>query len=268
MKEIGQKEFKNLLLDAMVHFDRYCKENNLQYFLFYGSLIGAVRHHGFIPWDDDIDVTMPRKDYERLVREYKNDGRYKLVSIHNNKEYNLPLAKLIDSDTLLLQSYNRIEPVELGIYIDIFILDGVPFDKNARNSFMKKAIHYVKSWGIASLKFHKAGEPFIKSVARRIMYLPAYLMGESYFLKKADIYARTYDYENSDFVGNVSYMLDDKNWYYKEDFEPMLMEFEGNEFIIPKGYDRILMRYYGDWKTLPPEHERKSTHQYEVFWRE
>lgn len=269
LREINNEEFMKLLIDELDYFDRFCTKNGLKYFLFYGSLLGAIRHGGFIPWDDDIDVAMFRSDFESLLEKFDNHGRYKLLSIENNGNYNLPLAKVIDSTTLLIQDYGRKEPVELGVYLDIFILDNAPCDKLERERFLKKAIKYTTSWGIASLKFYSANSSLIKSVLRRIVYWQIYLKGQRYFLSKADALARFYNNQETGIVANVSYALELNDWYYKEDFEVMRIKFEGEyEFMIPSGYERILSMYYGDWRTLPPAGKRIPKHRFKAYWRE
>ena len=268
LKEIKEKDLLRLLIDELNFFDEFCTNNELKYFLFYGSLLGAIRHGGFIPWDDDIDIVMFRNDFECLLKKFDNSGRYRLLSIENNKDYNLPLAKVIDSTTLLVQDYGRKEPVELGVYLDIFILDNAPGDKYERERFLKKAIKYTTSWGRASLKFHSSNSSFVKSVLRRIIYWPIYIKGQRYFLNKADTLARFYNDQETGIVANVSYALELNDWYYKEDFEMMRVKFEGDyEFMIPSGYERILSMYYGDWKTLPPLEERTPKHRFKAYWR-
>lgn len=269
LKEIKDEDFMKLLIDELDYFDKFCTKNNLKYFLFYGSLLGAIRHGGFIPWDDDVDVAMFRSDFEILLEKFDNNGRYQLLSIENNKDYNLPLAKVIDSTTLLVQNYGRKEPVELGVYLDIFILDNAPCDKRERERFLKKAIKYTTSWGRASLKFFHTNSSVIKSVLRRIVYWPVYLKGERFFLSKSDALAKFYNNRETGIVANVSYALELNDWYYKEDFEVMRSKFEGKyEFMIPSGYERILSMYYGDWRTLPPAEERIPKHKFKAYWRE
>ena len=118
MKKITPEEIKKIQLDLLIQFAEFCKKNNLYYCLAYGTLLGAIRHKGFIPWDDDIDVIMPRPDYEKfckLVAEKKI-----ATSLQNNSTY--PFVKIIDTRTLVRERFAQKE--EVGIWIDVFVLDG------------------------------------------------------------------------------------------------------------------------------------------------
>ena len=126
MREITVDENKALVLDVLSFIHTKCTENNIHYYLAYGTLLGAVRHGGFIPWDDDVDIFMPYTDYLKFVELMRKDreSRYKLVSYEMDKNFTSPLPKMIDSKTLLVQNYAFIEKVEIGTYVDIFILNG------------------------------------------------------------------------------------------------------------------------------------------------
>ena len=102
MTEIDSAQNKKLMIEELLYIDKVCKENHLRYYLAYGTLLGAVRHQGFIPWDDDVDILMPRPDYEKLIslincREERS--KYKVLHAENNRQYNYPFAKLINTDT-------------------------------------------------------------------------------------------------------------------------------------------------------------------------
>ena len=102
------KEIQKMQLDILVEFDKFCRDHNLKYFLAYGTLLGAVRHKGFIPWDNDVDVCMLRDEYEKLIKLYK-DNRYRLMSVERCKrnEYTYAHAKMVDSKTLLIEKFQH-----------------------------------------------------------------------------------------------------------------------------------------------------------------
>lgn len=126
MDEFTIQDVQKLEFDILKYIKKVCDENKINYYLAYGTLIGAVRHHGFIPWDDDIDIMMPREDFIKFVESTNKDKHdyFKVVCRENNTNFTAPLPKVIDSRTKLTQHYGFIEKVDLGVYVDIFILDG------------------------------------------------------------------------------------------------------------------------------------------------
>ena len=266
MREPTKQEFNEYLIRELDFFNSFCKKNNLKYFLFYGTLIGAVRHGGFIPWDDDIDVVMPREDFYRLVSLLgKQEGRYKIVSSFNEKKHIAPLAKMIDCNTLLIQNYGFYEKTDLGIYIDIFILDGLPEKEDEREKYYRKAMKLHDKWIIAAHVFHYENSPFLKDLARYLWHLHTHLLGPKHYLKKITSLSSKYSFYKSTYVGIPSYANSMKDIYLRDYFDPIDIQFEKINCIIPKGYDMILSQYYGDWKKLPPLNEQVSNHMFECF---
>lgn len=268
MKKITEKEFRARLIEMLAFFTDYCKRNDITFYMLYGSLIGTMRHQGFIPWDDDIDITLPRPDYERLISEFnKSCNKYRIISIHTNELYTVPLAKIIDTETYLVQHYGFKEKVRLGAYIDVFILDGFSDNKEESKLHMKKCIELTKNWSHANHEFHYKGSSFIKDVLRRLYYLRAVYKGANYYLEKIDNNAKSYDYDNSNYVGNAMYPV----YKYNEIFDksyfsiPTVGEFEGVTVPIPNGYDNILTQLYGDWRTLPPIENQRTHHDFDCY---
>lgn len=266
-KAINDTEFKALLLKEMEFFHSFCEANGIQYFLFYGSMLGAVRHQGFIPWDDDIDLVMSRKDYYKLV-ELFNDAsdRYKLVSMHNTPDFTAPLAKIIDTKTELIQNYGFRENVDLGIYLDIFILDGLPQNQGERQKYMKKAKQLTRKWMYSNQVLSLKDGIIIANLLRYFLRLPYRMMGYKYYLKKIDMFASKYDFDHSEYVTNLSLTTVDYE-YRREDFEPLKVAFEDKYFYIPKGYERLLTQRYGDWRKPPEISSQKSHHKYQCYYR-
>lgn len=132
IKEITKiDELKFISYNILKFVADFCEINNIKYYLFAGTLLGAIRHEGFIPWDDDIDIAIPRDDYEKFIIEFdrNNDVNYKVLSIENSNKYYLPYAKVIDNRTLLFEDGKESMPI--GVFIDIFPLDSIP-DKSCR----------------------------------------------------------------------------------------------------------------------------------------
>ena len=123
MREITLAEKKQLMLSVMDEIDAFCRENGLTYFLVGGTLLGAVRHKGFIPWDDDMDIGLPRKDYERLIREFRSgSGKVRVFDFRNKEDYFWPSAKAVAENTVLYELDDRKHPI--GVFIDVFPFDG------------------------------------------------------------------------------------------------------------------------------------------------
>ena len=260
MDIIEAKKYKQVLLDILIEFDNFCRDNQLRYSLDSGTLIGAVRHKGFIPWDDDIDVIMPREDYDILVKKADQlSSRYKFISIDNNPDYTAPLAKIYDSKTRLIEIEHR-DKIEIGAYVDIFVLDYIPEDKLKRNILFIKAALCKKVWGISVY------EPKTKLILEKALrdWLLRNKVGRkcSLFIEKT---ARKQKKSNL-----ICRLLYTGVGYKKNTFSADLIEnytelqFEDRSFKVFSQYDIFLRQLYGDYMTLPPERDRVSNHSFIV----
>ena len=250
------KEVQSIELEMMKFIDELCRGNNLKYYLAYGTLIGAVRHKGFIPWDDDIDIIMPRPDYEKLIKLMEGDKKnYSLVCVEKNKDYNYPWAKMVDTRTKLIE-LGKHQEEEIGIWIDIFPVDGLGNDKDKAVELAKKMI--VQKYRIWTMHAFKN-----KGIKGRIMNI----IGRQRFNKLMLHYAKKNNFYNSQIVGCIAgWDLDEltKGEYYHETCE---VDFEGCKFFAPKGYHELLTMWYGDYMKLPPEEERVPGHETEIYWK-
>lgn len=260
--------------EILKFIDRICKENKLTYFLMFGSLIGAIRDKGIIPWDDDIDIMMPRTDYDKLVKlcKEKNEEIYPFKLYENSieSEYPHPIARM--SDQRYKIEFDNEKDYGIGLFVDIYPLDGI-------GNNMKKARKYAhRSYRNASLCFltsrKKFGVDNTTSKLRMIIKFPAYLwanmMGNAHYITKSDKLCRKYSYLESKYVACIAQpwrekIRENKNIYKKEWFEPIEAEFEGESFYIPREYDRILKMGYGDYMTPLPENQRQQHHTYETY---
>ena len=265
MREItGNLEYKNILLNMLLYFCSLCKKHGIRYFLYYGSLIGAVRHNGFIPWDDDIDIAIPRKDFLKLLDVMeKEEGQYTILSIYNIEEFNAPLAKIIDKNTLLVQEYGYIEKVQLGVYLDLFILDGLPQDNPEK--YLETAFDYKRKWTAADHVFRYKDSTIVKDILRYIKYLPSHILGYKYYNKLLDDYSMKFEFDKSNYVSNLTYLVYGNELLHREDFEQRYVSFEGVECSIPVGYERILTTIYGEWRILPPLEKRVNRHSFKCY---
>ena len=260
---LNTKEIQELGIQILEVFHQFCKENQLTYYMAGGTLLGAVRHKGFIPWDDDIDLMMPRPDYEKMIRLFHHD-RYRVDSCETNPDYATPFARVWDTQTFL--RWDIVKEIPLGVFIDIFPIDGYPEDEKICKMHMNV------------LKFRKAQ---INSVIRK-----GYIEGEKYqgvkkylkyvWRKSANEYARLmnqtgkkYAFSSCDYVGvttTTAHIFKERN--PKTIFqETVYLPFQHLELPAPSGYDVYLKHLYGNYMQLPPPEQRVSTHDFKIYWR-
>lgn len=264
------KEKQHIALGVLRYFANFCDNNNVHYMLAYGTLLGAVRHKGFIPWDDDVDVMMLREDYNKFISLFKNDSHpyYKFISMHTNRDYFAPLAKLYDDRTLVMQEYGQIEKVPYGIYIDIFIVDRLPDNIQEAASFYKRSQRLRKAWGLSVRKFSTPSRNMVRKLLSIILMLPCKVMGFRLFLKKYDELACKYSGKFTSHGGVVIYGEGLKKEYLPISlFENLVdSQFENDLFKIPQQSEVYLAQMYGDYMKLPKEEDRKI-HPCKTFWK-
>ena len=273
---IDIKTIQSYELGVMKYIDSFCRENNIKYYLAYGTALGAVRHKGFIPWDDDMDIIMPRPDWEKFLDLHiKNPhSRYKLACLEIDKTYTSPLVKMYDSKTKVIESTHR-DKHEIGLWVDIFILDGVPNEEKAYKKFVKKQDNLSKCWNniaydIKPVKIGKAKSlrllRFIKGhILNALKNLIYKLIGTRRIANRLCENAKKYKYENSSIVGVTGWHHAVDKWSEyittKEIIgEGIEFEFEGKKFIVPTKYDEYLTQTYGDYMTPPPIEQQKNGH--------
>lgn len=260
------EEVKLCELEILKFIHQLCEKSDLRYYLAYGTLLGAVRHEGFIPWDDDIDIMMPRKDYEKLSKLMCKNEKYRLISLETDNNYAVPFAKIVDNDTILKQKYKFIEKSELGVYIDIFILDGIPSDSVAARNHTNKINKIIKRWYWSNTGFAET-KKFLHNIIRYIAIVPYKIVGARQYALRLQEELKKYDFDNCEMVAEIG-GLDPfiKCSHLRKNFEPSyLAKFENCNFYIPKDYDSILRRTYGDYMKPPKEHT--SGHNFIVVRR-
>lgn len=260
MDKINSDEYKSICLELLEAFIDVCEKNNLKYFIDYGTLLGAIRHKGFIPWDDDIDISMPRKDYEKLVDIFDKDNnvfgkKFKLASIYN--EYNIykPFLNLIDITTITT-SKTRIKKYYYPIWIDIFPFDSFN-DINRAKIIMKKV----------QLNVDQGRRPIMlqKNIFKKIyIFFFNNRIFSKYKFKNADKLAKSQTNDSKILINYYSpYGLKDViNEILFDD--TIFTEFENIKVRIPKDYNTRLTVLYGEYMTLPPI-EKRINHCIDAF---
>lgn len=267
MKEIPFDELKQIELDILKNVAKFCDANGIRYFLAYGTLLGAIRHKGFIPWDDDIDIMMPRPDYDRFIEEYSHEY-YKVWSIEKDPSFSLNFAKVTDERTVCSYPGQTTERTCRGLWIDIFPMDGVPDFEQERCKYLSKVRFWRKIRSYYLLPSHPIFNKNKKHRAIRmaISYIIHTLTSPRFSAQKLIKIFRKYNYDTSKYCAfligfDYSILETQKLKGMKK------ATFEDAQFNIPKEYDYVLTKQYGDYMTPPPENERINTHQIKGYWK-
>lgn len=255
MKKLSHREVQIAGLDILIEFDKVCQKYNLQYSLAYGTLLGAIRHRGFIPWDDDIDVCMARTEYIKLLKIghiIKND-RYQLKS-NLLGNLNAPFAQYIDTRLHGESAYsNSARYVEWGI--DIFPVDGLSNKDDDNKKIYKEEAILRKMINIAESKDN--GKSFFKRKIKNILRPIINKYGINRLVSRIEKLASTYSFEASRYVGVIAWGEGPQEKLLKKDFmERTKVEFEGRMFPAMSCWDTYLTNIYGDYMELPPLKDR------------
>lgn len=261
---VSIRELQKVELDILDSIDKFCRSHNIHYSLAFGTMLGAVRHKGFIPWDDDVDIVMPRDDYERFLNEFSS-GHLIIKSVEIDKEWPFPFAKVFDMKIELNEHIHGCEPY--GAYVDVFPLDGLP------NNFRKiKKIYakVVRRWFIIARSFTESrhsSKNIFRKIARFIIISICWFLRKP-LIKKMVKSSKKYDFNDSKYVGCQSigtYGLKhavekEKLGYYSDIY------FENHYYMCFSGFDYYLSHIYGDYMKIPPESDR-ITHTHDLKWR-
>ena len=256
-----RKKLWAVILDLLLELDRVCKKNGLKYFFDGGSLIGAIRHKGFIPWDDDLDVCMPREDYEKFISlSHDFDYPYFLQTPYTDSEYFYGFAKIRNSNTTGIVEMFKFQQFNHGIWISVFPLDY--WDKDAENEY-----EIIKSLNIENSTYMRMSNPFLdeKNLERVKRY-----SGRNPLETYEEIQRRAQQFNSigaTYVTAAVSSVLSyrKKLWFADDFSSAILADFEGYKVPIPIGYDRILKIVFGDYMQLPPIEERGLHHSGTLF---
>ena len=258
-------EIQQMELGIMEYIHEVCHKIGVKYFLSYGSLIGAVRHKGFIPWDDDMDICMLRDDYEKL-QDYMiahPDERYELMSYKNNVNYVYPFMKVQDNHTYLVEEDVRIDS-DMGIYVDIFPVDGYEDDQ----AFKDKMTKIIKKRQLSCYTFKGITntKSVVNSIIRYISVIIFYFTNTNKYVSQIDELAKSRKVEDYELVDYVVYKDMNKPVWKREWLEQVEAgSFEGKKFMIPKHYHEVLTSDYGNYMQLPPVEQQVSHHDFKLW---
>lgn len=278
MKELNNKEMQAVELEILKVVANVCEELKLDYFLMYGTLLGAIRHKGFIPWDDDLDIMMKRSDYDKLLDYFIEHEHellpYKLFSKENNPDYPFMIARICDT------RYKYVADNEadcgMGLFVDVYPLDGAG---HTWKEVERKGVYFRF---LSSMCFLATRERFFvdhveysskKSIGTTIVKFPLYIiakiLGRDFFFKKLDKLKVKYQYDLCDYVGPTTWQSDYRRDVMKKELvdKTVFVEFEDGMFRVPERYDEVLKQKYGDYMKLPPKEKQVATHNYKAYKR-
>ena len=264
MEKLDLKEKKQIVFDILCDIDDICKKHNITYYLAYGTLIGAVRHKAFIPWDDDIDIWVRAEDYRKLLEVLQAESKYQLLDNLKSSAWPRLFSKLSDPNTSVVNRNADKMTLSRGIAVDIFPLAKVT-DYARLTVLMRKAKRRIYALYKCSIKYVEKSS--LKNVQNKLIDLWLRMSNRaqlSYWQNKFFMYEL--GDENGRKLAWVDSVYGSRDVHDLSDFESTVeVEFEHRLFPAPKGYDIILRRIYGDYMKLPPEENRISNHDVEVY---
>ena len=260
MKELSLKELQSECLNILKDVHNFCVTNEIKYSVAYGTLIGTLRHKGFIPWDDDVDIIMPRPDYDRFCKIYKSD-RFKLKCPENSTDCMIAFARVYDDKRTVVDHCRPWCWNESGVWIDIFPADGVSDDYEAfrrdYQSIWKLFRHLVRArFSCGRIREEDSIIRVIKKVAKRCLFLNGFVA--KWLNRELVKRTRSIPFGETGHWGQLS-SPDDPEWHDIKTFSStILMKFEDMEVMVMNGYDEVLHQIYGDYMKLPPEDQREA----------
>ncbi len=262
------RDVQMIELELLLKFDEICKKYKLKYQLMSGTLLGAVRHKGFIPWDDDIDVCMLRKDYEEFLKSCSSEelgNNYFLQTNKTDPSSVIQFAKLRKNNTIFEPENEVGSSSHKGIYIDIFPLDNVkPNTEDGNKQYSDFKFYYSIVTSTVKSRVKTSKTPW-KKVLRYCFYGITRIIPKQYFDNKLERILKRFENEDTEYVNHLTNGTTGnrpKRFLMKRIlFNDMIeLEFEGHMFPAPRKYDEILTRSYGDYMSLPPKDEQIPHH--------
>lgn len=271
MKKLNLEEIQKSELEILKKIDEICQNLGLKYCLTYGTLLGAIRHEGFIPWDDDLDIMMPRDDYEKLIRyfnEHANELKPLKVVYLWGDDFSHAMARITDMRYKL-----KIKPdipystEDMGTFIDVYPFDEIGTDYKHGITIMKKSKRYIAGIYRSEHDWYNPQNNKFINLIRFFLYKYAHIKGKKYYYRRLLHLAQKNNCEESRYIAPI-YWHSSNIIFSKDVMETRIRKkFCEYEFWIPKRYDEVLRLCYGNYMELPPKEKRVPSHDYEAYLR-
>ena len=261
MKLLDIKEIQKLQLELMKELHNFLQEKNIQYYLIAGSALGAVRHKGFIPWDDDIDIAIYREDYEKFINLAKDfNTRYEVVNFLNKNNCDFLLTRIYIPNTYIKLSSIEKTKLDKRLYLDIFPLDNVPDDDAERRAFEKKIVKKKRTIALIDVRNYQNSK---KALMAKKVISACLRPARGRILKKTDALMRKYSKCETSLVCSLSSQYSFAKQVMPKSVygTPTLRAFADTEFYVPEQLDTYLSTLYGkNYMQVPPENKRRKGH--------
>ena len=253
------EKLKTVEIDILKEIIRVCEANDLVYFTVGGTTLGAIRHNGFIPWDDDIDIGMLRDDYDRFLLIAPHELREGYTLTHFIYDENVPtyFAKVRKDGTKFVEEYTKDINMHQGVYVDVFPFDYVPENKKIRRRYNRKVFFWNQLFIAKSVKtttFHPKKNIALLNAIRRTLHFLLKPFPKQILFNKTDSALRKYDNTMTSMVSSRG--LEVFCVEIEDILPPITHSFESIDVSVPARTDKVLRKQYGDYMCLPPEEDR------------
>lgn len=263
MRKLSIEEAKKLELDILDFIDSFCKEHGINYCINYGTLIGAIRHKGFIPWDDDIDLSMTRENYEKFIQLFsEKQSRYKLLSLETDDQYFNNFIKIVDPTTKIIDTRNT-KTYDSGVFIDIFPMD------TFNDTKVVDVCYKLESFKLLSFSKYKNivyGDSKLKDLIRTLFWLLLRPVSPRFFANQIEKQIQRYRVENGKYIAFIPSKAKEKEIFPRDMFDELIeTPFEHLVLPAPKHFDTVLKQFYDDYMTVPPKEKQIYIHEFEAY---